>query len=444
MNATAAALAEVAEWASGVTLEQVPPRTLKTSRELIADTVAVMARGSSEEIPDRVFETLRAKGGSGGLVMRRGLPTIDPYGSMVANSVSGTWFELDAGHEQARTHAPIHVLPVLLASPELLPLTDLTLAFTIGVEVAYRLGRAVRPSDAVHPHGVWSTVGAAAAASRMAGLSSALTADSMRVAAHLMLATSARSVVDGATIRNALPGVAAQHASSAVAYASAGLSGLPDGVETITSSTLGSTLNAQTITAGLGDVFELEHSYMKVHACCHHLAAAVDACIRLRVKLAGARIQRVEVATYSRASNYSRISPPNQLAAMFSLPFVVSVALRDGAVTPESYLPASVGDRRRQELEERVVVRVDPQADRLYPEARAATVTAHLTTGARVQETVSQPLGTPANPLVSAALREKFTALASGVFGPSADDTWRRLMIPDVTRDIRSVLSDVN
>ena len=435
---------EIAEWASTVDGDKLPAAVSRTSRLLVADTVGAMARGSAERTPTRLFQRLAGPSSqrAGGIVVRQGLPMIDSASSMLPNSVAGAWFELDPGHDRARTHGPIHVLPVLLSEDLAQSSADQLTAFTIGVEVAYRIGRAVRPSATLHPHGVWATVGAAAAASRIAQLSPVATFRTLTVAGHLMLATSSRSVAEGATVRNALPGIAAQHGVAARELASAGLGGLGAGIEAISAGVLNSVFDPLALTEGLGERFELERSFFKLHACCHHLAAAAEAAIAVHGQLGNdlERVTEVEVGTYRHAAGYGKRHPRNQLAAMFSLPYVVSAGLVVGSVSPESFVLGVMADPRRRAIEQMVSVHIDEPADRAYPDRRSATVIVHLRGGTRVAVTTDQPLGTPGNPVPESALRDKFASLGAGVFGIRTAAVWSDLARLSSARSFQAIL----
>ena len=151
---------------AGLCFEDLPKDVVRQAGLVVADTVAVIAAGSAE--PEMAALTARLAGAPGpAAVIGTGLRT-EAGKAALLNGTAGTFLEMDEGNRFSRGHPAIHVLPAVLATAEAQGMSgrDTLLAFVLGYEVGARLGGAARLRPAMHPHGTWGTVAAAAAIGR--------------------------------------------------------------------------------------------------------------------------------------------------------------------------------------------------------------------------------------------------------------------------------------
>jgi 2-methylcitrate dehydratase PrpD len=167
--------------------------------------------------------------------------------------------------------------------------------------------------------------------------------------------------------------------------------------------------------------YELLDGYIKVHPTVAHLHGVNDAVEEILGEgpLDPAAVERVDVWIYGQALAFSNAVPTTDLAARFSIPYTVAVALTYGGLKVDSLSPASLGDERIVGLARRVHVHHDPGLDQLYPAGRPARVRLALTDGAVRQREVVHPRGDAARPLSRAELRAKARALLARRFGDS-------------------------
>lgn len=105
------------------------------------------------------------------------------------------------------------------------------------------------------------------------------------------------------------------------------------------------------------------------------------------------RVSRVVVETNELAAPLVRTDVPTRLAAMFSIPFVVAVALNEGAVLPASFDEAHRRDPRILQLMRKVDVRQTAEMTARLPAERAARVSVTLDDGRQVTREVPNPIG---------------------------------------------------
>jgi 2-methylcitrate dehydratase PrpD len=100
------------------TFDDLPQNVVKRSKEVVADSLSVIAAGSQEEevkaLTDRI---LASDAPPVATVIGAGLRT-EPLKAGLINGTAGTFLELDEGNQYARGHPAIHVIPAALAVAE--------------------------------------------------------------------------------------------------------------------------------------------------------------------------------------------------------------------------------------------------------------------------------------------------------------------------------------
>ena len=112
--------------------------------------------------------------------------------------------------------------------------------------------------------------------------------------------------------------------------------------------------------------------------------------------------------------------PHTAFEAQFSLPYCVAVALATGSARLEAFTDERLRDSVVRSLLTRTGLRVDPQADAVYPRQRAATVSISTRDGRQLSAHAPTRKGDPDNPLSDAELSDKFMELVAPVTGTPA------------------------
>jgi len=260
----------------------------------------------------------------------------------------------------------------------------------------------------------------------------------VRVAADLSLAPSFRAATEGASVRNAFAGASGQLGLTAARLAAAGFTGLRGGPAEVYSRILGTHFDPEALVEGLGQRWEIERGYFKIHACCRYNHAALDALLALqaRTPFAVEEIERIEVATYAAAAQLHDPEPTTPLAARFSLPFAVATALVSGTTAPVAFEPAAVAEPRTRDLARRVDVFEEAAFTAMGPSRRPARVTVTLRDGRQLSETVYGSKGDPHNPVTDEEMNAKFERLAAPVLGRE-----NMAQLADVTRRLHELPS---
>jgi len=98
-----------------------------------------------------------------------------------------------------------------------------------------------------------------------------------------------------------------------------------------------------------------------------------------------------------------------------SLPYLLAVAMLDGQVLPEQYLPERIAASDVQELLRRVEVRPDPELSRRFPREHSARVRLRLGDGRTLEREQHDYEGFHTMPMGWDAVAAKFDRLASRV-----------------------------
>jgi 2-methylcitrate dehydratase PrpD len=267
-------------------------------------------------------------------------------------------------------------------------------------------------------HGVWGTVGAAAAVARYRGFDAETTAHALRIAANHALHTHIDAAIEGATVRNTYAGMSNTNGILAADQAAAGFTGLEDGLRRHLDRLCEEEFDESVATADLGTRWEVTRGYFKHHAACRYTHGALDAVAAIadRATVDPDAVDSVLVETYPVAARLDRTDVSNPLQAKFSVPFAVATALRTGTTDKAAFEPAAITPATT-DLARRVRVTSTPEFAARVPDARSTRVTVTLTDGSELTEEVRHAKGDHRNPLTGAELEAKFRSLVEPTLG---------------------------
>jgi 2-methylcitrate dehydratase PrpD len=388
-------LEELGRFVAGFEWDRASPALRDQLLRTLLDTAGVMVAGARTPEMRRLFSTWSPEPGPARVFGSRMRVAVDSAAYL--NGVSAVTLELDEGNKYARGHPASHAFPAALAVAQARRASgsELAAALIAGHEVASRFGRATRLRPEVHPHGNWGVAGAAAAVSRLLGLGAGEIAGALDTALGLAGSTPWHSALVGNPVRNAWVGAANLNGIVAARMAAAGLSGT-FGTATATLGGILGEFDPSGLTEELGTRFDLEGSYFKRHASCSYTHPPADAALEILERnpdLDLARVESVVVETHGLAAPLDRTRFPTRLAAMFSIPYVVSVALVTGGCGPEAFDDECRSDARIRRLACRTRVEATSEFDRRLPESRGARVAVLLEGGRRLVAEVPNPVG---------------------------------------------------
>ena len=431
-------LQEVSAFAARVRDGNVEEEILIDARRRVTDIIGISLAASGMETARIVEGVIRGWGGEG---QSRIIGKADRYPTASAALMNGTLahsLDYDDTHLPSVLHPSAAVVPAALAAAEASGTTgrDLLCAVAAGDELVVRvgmagydpeLGNSVFFEKGLHATSIAGTLGAALAAAMVYGLGEEEIAHAVAISAS-MGAGIIEANRTGGTVKRIHCGWAAHAGVTAAELASGGLTGPPTAFEGrfgFLQAYLDDNANADALTRGLGDSWELGRVFFKPYPANHFTHAGIDAAIQLREE--GLEVGEIESIELSVASPVLRTiaqpedekaRPATGYAAQFSGPFTVATALVGGGglgVSLDDFTDEIVGDRMKLDLASRVRCSADEECDRIFPNQFPAVLRVHLKNGETREARVSHNRGGPENPLSDEELETKFHANATRV-----------------------------
>ena len=405
------------------------------ARNALVDWLAATVGGSAEPIVLALLDGLEPGTGSSRIVGHdlRAVPSL----AALVNGTAAHTLELDDIYAPGLFHPGAPVIAAVLAVADQLGVTfgRLLRAVVVGYEVGGRLSADLGPTHYRH----WHTTGTAGAVAAAAAVADLYELNEERLAHALSLAATTcggvqqtfRSDAAGKPLHS---GAAAQAGVVAAAAARGGVTGAADVLEGpagFAAATGTTTAWAASRSNGAGPLV-IERITVKPYQCCGHTFAAIDAALELRA--AGidlARIEQIEIDTYSAAVTTAGIAAPSTDAERrFSLAHLVVTGLALGA--GDMFSDAAASDPTVQRLVPRVHLAVDEEYDARFPARRGARVRVVFADGGEKMCDVPDRSGSPERPLSAGRLADKFVNTASPVLGAGAADLHAAVLTLDL------------
>lgn len=426
-----------------------PPAALARAAAAIRDTVGVTLAGACEPSA-RMVQSLAAAEGSGrSAVLGTELRTGASWAAQ-ANGVAAHALDFDDMCFVSLAHPSCALFPAALAASELEHASGRTLleAYVAGFEVECRLGKVMNPRH-YHERGWHCTstigsVGAAVAAARVFGLSSAQMAHALGIAA-----SSACGLKEnlGTMVKPLHAGLAARNGIMAACLARLGYEASERSLDGPQGFLVAMDAEHRDLDRALVDLdthWEILTTgiAVKLYPSCAATHPAVDLLIDLRheARLAPEDVESIDVEVDSmtpRLLLYDR--PASALEGKFSMAFCAAAAVVDGGVGIGTFDKERMHAPAVRALTGKVRMRANPEFDSTTPLSHAR-VTVRLRDGRTFTRTAEGARGYPAHPASEAQLRAKFLDCAARALPGAAGDTaWNVLTRIEDVDDVLTI-----
>jgi 2-methylcitrate dehydratase PrpD len=429
-------LREVSGVAAEVRDGKIEEEVLSDARRRVMDIIGISLAASGME-PTRIVEgVIRGWGGEGqaSIIGKAG-----KYPAASAALINGTLahsLDYDDTHLPSVLHPSAAVVPAALAAAEASGASGLELlcAVAAGDELVVRVGMAGYDAElgnsvffekGLHATSIAGTLGAALAAAMVYGLGEEEIGHAVAISAS-MGAGIIEANRTGGTVKRIHCGWAAHAGVTAAELAANGLTGPPtvfEGRFGFLRAYLDDRVDADALTRGLGQHWELTRVFFKPYPANHFTHAGIDAAIRLREEgLEIGEIQNIELGVASPVLRTiaqpedEKARPETGYAAQFSGPFTVATALVGGGglgVSLDDFSDEVVRDRKKLDLASRVRCFAEEECDVIFPNQFPAVLRVHLKNGEIREARVSHNRGGPENPLSDEELDAKFRTNAT-------------------------------
>jgi 2-methylcitrate dehydratase len=324
-----------------------------------------------------------------------------------------SYFSPGGGH-------PSDMIPAALAVADTLKVDGRTLitAITLAYEVFCRISDQVPESG--WDQGIFSVVGAACAAGKVKGLNQEQMghAISLAVVPNIPLRTTRMGEL------SMWKGCAAASATRAGIFAaqlaSEGMTG-PfepfEGRKGVWESAIGRPVQLDKF-GGNGEPFRITQTTFKYFPSQIHTQAPIGLALELRPQVELSDIESIHIYSYhsavsSASTEPQKWDPKTRETADHSIPFLVAVALQDGAVTPASFTRERINDPALRPLIAKMTIEENPDFTRRYSAEYNCRMEITTRSGQSYVAATSYPKGHRNNPLDDTEVSGKFRRLAA-------------------------------
>ncbi len=189
--------------------------------------------------------------------------------------------------------------------------------------------------------------------------------------------------------------------------------------------------------------FMIDKTYIKFWPAEYHSQSAIDACLQLRPKVLGKKIESILIKSFEAAvsiigSEPEKLRPTSRETADHSMFYCCAAALIDGDVTLATFDDHRLHDPKLLDLMDRTKIVEDPELNKGYPKGIPNDVTITCSDGSKVSKRVDFPRGHAGNPMTDDEVVAKFRRLAEGVVSDAAakqilDLAWKLESLRNVT-----------
>jgi 2-methylcitrate dehydratase PrpD len=410
------------------TFDAVPSLAYARAKEAMLDGLGCALVGAPTPTGKLIAEFVRQRGGEPRAgVIGCGFKTAAPLAAL-ANGTMAHALDFDDVNWSISGHPTVALLPAVLALGQEIRAggREVLLAYVLGFEVAAKIGCGVNPHHydlGWHATATLGTLGAAAACAKLLRLDVLRTRMALGIAASM--AAGLRQNF-GTMTKPLHAGQAAMHGVQAALLAQLGWTADPDILEApygFCQLYAGpGRYDLERMGKTLGDPYDLVATgvAIKRYPCCAFTHRALDGLLALVQQQA---LRPEEVAAVECLVGRQTMEvlihprPRTGLEGKFSMQYCLAAALLDRRVGLLSFSDAKVRRPEAQQLCERIVMRLHPEAERqgTSGEELPVRVIVTLQDGRQLHAEVQHPQGHPANPLSADALREKFEDCAFGV-----------------------------
>lgn len=416
---------KIATFARELAIDTVPAAVLELAKEHFLDALGIAIAASDFDFGKAVLQGARELGEGDRATAIGSGARLPPASAALVNGVLAHGLDFDDTHIGAIYHASAQAMAATLAAGQANQSTgqEVLLAFIAALEIGCRLATVGAPAfhhRGFHPTPLCGTFAAAAAAGRLYQID-----QQALVSALGLCGSQAAGILEigNSWLKRLHPGWAAHSGLAAVALARAGFLG-PDtvfeGSKGFYATHLQHVPEGDALpTSQLGVTWQTLGIGLKPYPCCHFLHSFVDAALELRDQFALDDIERIEcpltpdLHKLVAEPREIRIRPNNPYQALFSVQYVVALALTRGRVDLAAFYDEPLNAPDVLCVADKTFCTDDLHSD--FPAHFPGEVIVHLKNGEIVRRRKATSLGTAEIPLSRKAIEAKFISNATRV-----------------------------
>ena len=439
----------LAEYVTRLSYDRLSAGTIREAKKRLIDSIGC-ALGGFESEPATIARRLAAKtsGEPAARVLGTGAPTSMEMAAFT-NAVmvryldfNDTYVSVGSGHPSDMIAACLAVADGLQADGRQ-TLLSIIAAYEVYTGLADQIALRGKGWD----QGVFAVLGAAAGAGVLLGLGVDQMGDALAIAITSSVPTRQTRSGELAMWKGCATAAAVRAGVFAALLAKEGVTGPTaafEGRHGVWDQVTGKfTLGAL---GGDGRAFGIERTNLKFFPSEYHSQAPTWMGLNLRKRVRVEDIAAINVQTYhicysEIGSEPEKWEPKTRETADHSLPYLLSLALMDGAIRADSFGEARMRDPGTLALMKKIKVAESAEFERQFPNALMTEIEVLTRGGERIVERASYPRGHAKNPMSEDDIENKFRTLADGLMRPAERDALlEALWAVDESREIGQVL----
>lgn len=421
---------QIAAFALGLRLCALPPKVPALAKRHLLDTLGNAIASSGFDFGRVALDAVQALGhGEGAAAIGSGHRLAAPSAALL-NATLAHGLDYDDTHIGGVYHASASAMGAAFAAGQAARASgeQVLLAYVAAMEVGCRVavaGAGELTRRGFHPTAVCGAYAATVAAGMLYGLDARAMVHALGLAGSM---SAGMLEMGDSWLKRLHPGWAAHAGVAAALFGRAGFVGPAtsiDGARGFYATHIGRVPEQRQLPAfDLGTRWQMLDTALKPYPCCHIIHAFVDAALELRGQFAIEDVERIEcplVLDWHKLIAEPRaecVQPATPYRALFSMQYVVALALLRGQVTLADFHDRTLQAPEIMALAHKVWCVDDPLSD--YPAHFPGELAVHLRDGRVLRCRKPVSLGTPENPLPQQALEAKFASNATRVIRADA------------------------
>jgi 2-methylcitrate dehydratase len=438
---------QMAQWAKALKYEDLPSKTVHEVKRRVIDSLATTL-GAYHSHPAKIVREKamavsdpKAKATVWG-TSHRTLPELAAFanGAMVRYlDYNDTYLSLEPAHPSDNISAGVAVTQQNDKTGK-----DLILATVIGYEIQCRLCDAASLRAGGWDHVTYGALSTALVAAKLWDLSEDQMEHALGLAGVCNITTRQTRTGQISDWKACAFSNAARNGVFAADLARRGLTGpneIFEGPKGLIKQL--SIPGVKNLVLGRDGDFMIDKTYIKYWPAEYHSQSAIDACLQLRPKLSGKKIQSIDIQSFEAAvsiigSEPEKLRPTSRETADHSMFYCCAAALVDGDVTLATFDERRLADPKLLDLIDKTTIVEDPKLNEGYPEGIPNDVTITCTDGTKLNKRVDFPRGHARNPMTDEEVVAKFHRMAQGVVTDKTvatilDRAWKLDTLADLT-----------
>jgi 2-methylcitrate dehydratase PrpD len=424
----------VATFGHELEFDDIPSQVVRAAKDHTLDALGVGLAASSLNLPQQIEKVLPSLGSGEKSTILGFAQRVPPPSAALLNGMLIHSLEFDDTHIASVIHGSSVIVPAAMAITESEGLSgqDFLRSVVIGWELLVRLGLAAPGLFQASGFQTTAACGPFAAAlisSLLLGLDVEETVSAMGIASSQCSGVF-EYLSDGSTNKALYPGWAAHGGIIAGYLARGGVTGPATilegryGLYSIYARKASVADRLRTFLDELGEMWYLPEAALKAYPCCHYIHSFLE-CLQNLIQdgLLAEEVDSiqcfvpVEEVPIICEPWERKLHPASGYEAKFSLPYCLSLLLRDGEVNVSSF----EGVFPREEILAMAgKVTYTPQKIREFPKRFPGRLEVSMKSGKSLKASVSDVRGSPSRPLATEEIRRKFEINALTRLTPKA------------------------